>query len=121
MSPHNTSLRNLVSSLKAEVTQLMLEVDAMRRLINKLSPLLAELDAIDSGVASPIGDVTKVDFLINQQMVEIASRHHHHFGVGAEYINDKATTVFVAQLKKDMGDVIEKLNEKQALLRAYTA
>jgi hypothetical protein len=111
------SLTHRISELQTEVSQLLVKANAMQRLINKLRPILSELEAIDAGTASPIGDVTKADYLLNDLMVQVATQHDIHFGVGAEYISPKHT-VFVRQLENDWKQTNILLAERTVQLKA---
>ena len=114
------SLTHRISELQTEVSQLLVKANAMQRLLNKLRPILSELEAIDAGTASPIGDVAKADYLLNDLMVQVAENHNTHFGVGADYISPKHT-VYVRQLESDWKQTLELLAERRGQLESLKA
>jgi hypothetical protein len=111
------SLNRFTSELQTEVTQLLVKANAMQRLLNKLRPILSELEAIDSGTATPLGKVTEVDYRLNDLMVQVAEQHNTYHGVGAEYISPKHT-VYVQQLENDWKQTLDLIAERRTQLKA---
>lgn len=112
-----TSLTHRISELQTEVSQLLVKANAMQRLLNKLRPILKELEAIDAGTATPLGKVAEVDYRLNDLMVQVAENHNTHFGVGADYISPKHT-VYVRQLESDWKQTLELLAQRRTQLKA---
>ncbi len=111
------SLNRRISELQTEVSTLLVKANAMQRLLNKLRPILKELEAIDAGTAYPLGNVAEVDYRLNDLMVQVAEQHDTHFGVGAEYISPKHT-VYVRQLENDWKQTNILLAERYVQLKA---
>lgn len=93
-----------IQYLESKCARLAVKVNQYERLLAKLRPIVSEIEAIENGSASPLGD--NAEYVLNEWLIDTVKNHCVHCAIDAtDYIG--AYSVYLDRIVRDLSETKE--------------